>query len=280
MHKRDFTAEKRRRQRVSRNLELIAITANLIGAFLAVTFFSLEAYATAPNTTGQSYIGNGPLIAILIVTGTLIGNWLTRPLNQWYDAADNNRPLTPQIQRQALNNPLNSALISLSMWTLAGTVSAWSVRTEGISPVLTVFMGMVGVAGPVTALLIYFAAERVWSPEIPLFFPTQQPSELNTFRLSVRRRLFVPSIIELVIMLIMTLNVAATVGQVTRLAAASRAPLLQTMLHRQYFLFGIASHIPHPDFGATPGKCRGELTPKYDQGPTGRTRSCLTGHLE
>lgn len=240
MHKRDFTAEKRRRQRVRRNLELIVITANLIGALLAVTFFSLEAYATATNTAGQSYIGNGPLIAILIIAGTLIGNWLTRPLNQWYDAADNNRPLTPQIQRQALNNPLNSALISLSMWTVAGTVSAWSVRTEGISPVLTVFMGMVGVAGPVTALLIYFATERVWSPEIPLFFPTRQPSELNTFRLSVRRRLFVPSITELVIMLIMTLNVAAAVGQATRLAAASRASLLQTMLHRQYFLFGIA----------------------------------------
>ncbi|MBN1919641.1 MAG: adenylate/guanylate cyclase domain-containing protein [Anaerolineae bacterium] len=240
MHRQDLTAEKRRRQRVSRNLTLTIIVANIIGALLAVTFFSLEAYTTAPDTAGQSYIGNGPLIAILIVAGTLIGNWLTRPLNQWYDADDDSQPLTPQIQRQALNNPLNSALISLSMWVLAGTMSAWSVHSEGINASLTVFMGMAGVAGPVTTLLIYFAMERIWSPEIPLFFPTHQPSDLNTFRLSVRWRLLVPSMLELVIMLIMTLSVTTTLNQVSTLEPAARALPLQTMLHRQIFLFGIA----------------------------------------
>ncbi len=241
MDSRDLSAEEDgRRKRVSRRLALVAIGANIIGAFLAVTFFTLEAFATEPNSAGQSYIGNGPLITILIVAGTLIGNWITRPLNQWYENANSSLPLTPQIQRLALNNPLNSALVSLIMWTLAGTLSAWFVHTQGISPVLTVFMGMVGVAGPVTALLIYFATERIWSPEIPLFFPATQPSDLNAFRLSVRRRLFVPSIIELVLMLIMTLNIATAAGQVTTLGPASGTSPLQTMLYRQYFLFGIA----------------------------------------
>ncbi len=236
-----LSTEKRRRQRVSRKMVLIAIAANVVGAILAVTFFALSTAATTPNTAGKAFAGNGLLIGLLIVAGSIIGDWQTRELNQWYKSFGDGLPLTPRIQRQALNHPLKSALVSLAMWIIAGGVSAWGIREEGLVSILTVFMGMVGVAGPVTALLIYFATERIWSQEVPLFFPEGHPSEVNAFRLSMRRRLFVPSLIELVLMLIMTLNVTATVSQLTALDGSTLAFALQTMLYRQIFLLGIAA---------------------------------------
>ncbi len=234
-----FVIEKHRRKHLSTRLIAIIIGANILGAFLAVTFFSIHSYVTGAGNDG-TYAATGNFIAVLVGVGSILGARLTRPLDRWYHQPEKLLPLTPRVQRLALNNCAISALISLAMWTLAGTLSAWSVRQEGLGAALVVFMGMVGVAGPMTALLIYFALERLWTREIPLFFPDRSPSEIRAFRLSVRRRLFVPSLVGLMSAFVMTLNLIVLVYDYPRLSPTALGIQLQATLYRQGFLLGIA----------------------------------------
>ncbi len=235
-----LTREKRRRKRVSQKITLIILGANLAGAFSAVLFFSLAGYVRDTSSVGQSFAGTGNLIILLIVIGFMLGNLSFKPLDRWYERPETDLPLTPQVQRLALNNSLHSTLISFAMWMIAGSISTASVISESVGAALTIFMGMVGVAGPMTALLIYFAVERLWSREVPLFFPTGQPNDVHAFRLSMRRRLFVPSLVGLMLMVVMTLNTVALAYEYPALAPQAQAELIQIVLYRQLFLLGIA----------------------------------------
>jgi len=233
--------EKRRRKQVNQKTTTIIIVANLVGAFLAVVFFSLAEYVRETSNVTQSFAGTGYFITPLIVIGFILGELAYKPLSRWYAHPEGNLPLTPQIQRLALNNALHSALVSFIMWAIAGSVSAFSVIGESLGAALTTFVGMVGVAGAMTALLIYFTIERLWSHEIPLFFPGNKPSDVRAFRLSMRRRLAVPSLVELLLMLVMTLNIVTLAYEYPAFAPEMQAVQVQIALYQQLFLLGVAA---------------------------------------
>ncbi len=235
-----LTAEKRRRKRLNSQLLILVLGANCLGALLVVVFFLLGELVQDGLGTSASVSNNGMFIGVLIAVGSYIGGLLTKPLDLWYEKPEAAVPPPPRIQRLALNYPLLLAIVSFTMWFLAGIVNATFALQQGIGAALIGFIGMGGVAGPMTALLIYFAAERLWMPEIPIFFPVGQPGDVRAFRLSMRRRLFIPSLVGLVLILVMTLNVVALAQSYTALTPEMRAVQLAITVYRQLFLLGSA----------------------------------------
>ncbi len=237
-----LTEERRRRKRLNFRFALITILANLVGATLAVIFFSLGiSYEETSVNPGEAFTNTGLFIVPLMVLGSLVGGFLTRHLDNWYLHPEKSLPLTPHIQQPALNNSLISALISFAMWFVAGLANTLTLSGNGLSLMLYSFIGLAGIAGPMTALLIYFAVERCWSSEIPLFFPDGQPHKCQAFRFSMRRRLFVPSLVGLVLMAVMSVNLFTYLHNFPFLSPEAQLADLQGAFYRQLFLLGIAT---------------------------------------
>jgi adenylate cyclase len=235
-------AELARRKKMNRRLMLVIVGANMLGAFLSVFFFNLQ-----PGfVSGDGMMGMNTLtIAGLIVLGLVLGDRLHRLLDVWYLNVEAGAP-SRHVQRLALNLPLVNAALSFGMWFLAGLINALlnlalfqgpEVFTQSVLPV---FLSLAGIAGPITALLVYFASERIWRHEIPLFFPTRQPSEIDAFSISVRQRLLVPFILSVFLMMLMT--VLATLAWRETVNAETIAEIrstVKTLRNQEFYLLGI-----------------------------------------
>lgn len=234
----DFITEQRRRKRLHNRLLGLVLGANLVGALLNVIFFSFRHSLPTDVSTGNLVVNNGLLIGTLIALGSWLGGRLTRPLEAWY-MTPTAVPAAPEIQRLALNYPLILGLVSWVMWFLAGLLNALVVE-QSVPFMLLDIVGMAGIAGPMTALLIYFAVERLWTPELPLFFLHTEPADVRAFRFSIRRRLFMPSLLGLVFMVVMTVNIVTRLYAFPQLSAASQILQMRIMLYQQLYLLGVA----------------------------------------
>jgi class 3 adenylate cyclase len=135
------------------------------------------------------------LLVVPFVAGDYLGKRWDAQLRNWYLNPNTTAPhqASPVIQRRALNSPAHTALITLLMWIVAGlffgvTSSFYSGRFSWVNFALT-FLSVGGFAGSISATLVYFINERLWQPEIPIFFPEGHVSKVAAFRVTVQRRM-------------------------------------------------------------------------------------------
>jgi HAMP domain-containing protein len=144
-----------------------------------------------------------------------------------------------QVRRLALNMPAIFAITSFGVWLLAGFVfsliESFNFGTGRFdwALFLQVLLGT-EIAGSVTAVIIYFAIERVWRSELPLFFAGADLTKTPAFRLRVRARMLV-----LFFMAVMPLFDSAVLSysQAVRIASAPQpVALLPGLLLLEAFL--------------------------------------------
>ena len=237
-----------RYRRIWRKLSVIITTANLCGAGLLVFYFM--------NIHGgalQSPIaGAGPeLGATILLTAVLLGlgNWLSgRRLDvmwAWYRRAvvgANPEPAPPHIQRLALNMPAISSGTTLLMWAVASLVigalnsfdpAARRWYWDAFGQIL--LGGMI--SAPVTAVLIYFALDRAWRPELPLFFQAGDLTQISAFRLRIRSRMLILFVVGTLPLLMLAV---LSYGQAAQMLLATQPALFLSRLLRLNILLVIS----------------------------------------
>ncbi len=231
----------RYRQTIGR-LNVVVSAANMCGALLTIFYFSgLPGQVTAGLMSNIAV--TGLLLAGLLVLGNLLPQRYTAPLRTWYAQAtrsDRLAPAPPEVQRLALEMPLVSALSSFAMWVVAGLVFGVAAALD-MAPgrfdwgvMLQTLIGSALVSGPVTAVLIYFSAERIWRSELPLFFPVGGLVETPAFRLTIRKRLLLLFAMSAMPLLLLA---ALSYGQAVAIAAAEQpASLLPQLLQLELIL--------------------------------------------
>ena len=237
-----------RYQRTMRRLNWVSVGANGCGAALTFLYYNIvfSGRATKPPPYIALYLG----VVILISTGLFVlagfvSQRLQKPLLAWYRQATEHvtpEPAPPDIRRLALNLPVTAASITLGIWVLAGFVFGalnginLEMRQFDWARFGEVLLGTIGIAGPTTTVLSYFAAERAWQPEIPLFFAGQDLTQIPAFRLTVRWKLlvlFAMGAIPLLLLSILSYSYAAQIAH-----APQPASLLPTLLRLNLFLAG------------------------------------------
>ena len=206
----DWDKEHERRRRVRFYSDLAVLGANAIGGILAQLYFVINGSVGSisdipPTIRNQIIIVTIIAIAVLLALGKILGDKWDREVKNWYlDPKSMHEPPSEKVQRNILNNPMHTALMSWGMWVLAGLFygisSAISMHGERLvinRSIFTItFLNLTGISGTISATLVYFITERIWQPEIPLFFPDREISRIQAFRMTIRRRVFVLFIIQ------------------------------------------------------------------------------------
>jgi len=236
-----------RYKRTRRRLNWVPMIANGCGAVLTVIYFYNVNFEPAEVDTAP--LGASvPIVALvtglLLLIGSIVGQRREVPLWQWYRRALHKEKAgqpPPIVQRLALNLPFDTALVTLVMWVVAGfsfgLLSAAGPATFSWSIFGVSLLGISGLAGPATTILVYFATERVWRSELPLFFPRGKLSEVRGYRLSVRSRmliLFVMGTIPLLLLAVVTYSQASQIAR-----APSPSLLLPKLLRLEALVVGI-----------------------------------------
>jgi HAMP domain-containing protein len=238
-----------RYRRVERRLNVVSIVANACGVVLIVFYFSNIHHVSLPEqptTSDLIFLGIEILITIgLFVVGHFLPDRWVAPLTDWYrQNADKETPdpAPPKVRRLALSLPAISAATSLGVWFLAGLIfslfESWDAALGQFDWALSLQI-MLGseIAGFVTAVIIYFAIERVWHSELPLFFAGEDLTKTRAFRMKVRTRMLILFIIAVAPLLDLA---ALSYSQATQIAGALQpVALLPRLLRLEVFLVGV-----------------------------------------
>ena len=211
-----------------------ALIANACGVVLISIYFALTniGYAAPQTTEITPSVNLGLLItmllpALLLIAGAIWGNRRSKLLTDWYLHQSLEHPdqlPPPHVRALALNQPAETSLISMAMWFLAGIIVAMVNFNFGRDAwdALTTFLSVGGLAGSIVGIISYFLTERLWRPELAIFFPTGELSDTRAFRITVRRRvllLFVMSAIPLLLLAFTAYKHATVMIQATDPAA-------------------------------------------------------------
>ncbi len=192
-----------RYQRTRGRLTWVTVGANVCGALLTTFYFENVQFGYAEKAT----TGLDPTVIIMILMtvsllllGTFIVGRREAPMWAWYLEATRDgeyEPATPRIRQLALHVPAYAGGVSWGMWLLAGLSSGIIAGFVGQEPgfdwasLIITALGTAGISGPITAVLVYFASERAWRSELPLFFPDGVLTQTPAFRMTIRRRMFI-----------------------------------------------------------------------------------------
>jgi class 3 adenylate cyclase len=235
-----------RRKHVNRQMDIIVMVANSAGGFLAGLFFSLHhtSFFTLLSQHAKARAGVFLLLPALLTVGYIIGTIQERSLWKWYLETGAPSPPSRRVQRLALELPIRNATISMAMWVLVGILvtllylyAAGDAMTalREMDPIPP--LSMSGLAGPITALIVYFATERVWRKEVPFFFPHGLPNEVEAFRLTLRKRLFLPFSMGAIFMVVLAVVAYSQAAQLPNDPAP--AMLLETLLVQELYLITV-----------------------------------------
>ncbi|MBN2394581.1 MAG: adenylate/guanylate cyclase domain-containing protein, partial [Anaerolineae bacterium] len=181
---------------------------------ISIYFALTNAGNVAPQTTAIDPPANFNLLftvllpTLLLIAGARWGNRRSKLLSDWYlgqSLEHPDQPPPPHVRTLALNQPVETSLISMAMWVLAGVIVAmvnFNARRDAWDAVTT-FLSVGGLAGSIVGIISYFLTERLWQPELALFFPAGDLSATRAFRITVRRRvllLFTMSAIPLLLL--------------------------------------------------------------------------------
>lgn len=199
-----------------------------------------------PTTNDLIFLGIEALITIgLFAAGHFLPDRRVAPLTAWYrQNADREvpEPPSPQVRRLALSMPAISAATSLGVWFLAGLIFSLfeSFDTEmgrfDWALCLQILLGTL-IAGFVTAVIVYFAIERVWRSELPLFFAGEDLTKTPAFRLRVRMRMLV--LFVMAVMPLLDLAALSYSQTVQIVGAPNPVALLPRLLLLEAFFVGV-----------------------------------------
>ncbi|MBN2004855.1 MAG: adenylate/guanylate cyclase domain-containing protein [Anaerolineae bacterium] len=249
MDDRAWQQELTRRKRVVNRIGWATLSANGCGIVLTLLYFILtDTVGTqpAPDTLGpENLLGFWVSVlcaVVLLIFGFVWGNRRGKIVSNWYLGIGYDGPPPPaseRVRNLALNQPAESALVSIVMWGIAGALSGLAVAVQLQQwHIVLIYILSIGIfSGSVVGILDYFLYERLWQKEIPLFFPEGQISGAPGLRLTVRRRiliLFVMGAVPLPLLAVSTYTQAVAISQ-----AAQPALLLSRLLSLELFLVGV-----------------------------------------
>jgi GAF domain-containing protein/HAMP domain-containing protein len=238
-----------RYRRVERRLNMVSILANACGVVLIVFYFSnIHRTSVREGLTSNALIFLGIEVVVtigLFAVGHFLPDRWVAPLTTWYrQNADKEvpEPAPPQVRRLALSMPAISAITSLGVWFLAslifGLLESFDAEMGQFDWALSlqILLGT-EIAGFVTAVIIYFAIERVWRSELPLFFAGEDLTKTRAFRMRVRTRMLILFIIAVAPLLDLA---ALSYSQAAQIAGAPQpTALLPRLLRLELFLVGV-----------------------------------------
>ena len=186
------------RGRALRNrLTLITVVGNFTGAVLAFLYFNL----LDPVAYQGGLAGRDGMLIFFAVSFFLLALIVKIAASRWSSpivALVDAPPAGPEgdmLRRRALFLPAFFAFISLAGWIAAAVI--WSVllplAVGEFAPVraLRNAFGMLFVAAPIVAAMVFFSVERVWRGQLPRFFPLGNLSATRAPQLRVRTRMVV-----------------------------------------------------------------------------------------
>ncbi len=198
----------------SRRLSRLMILGNLAGALMAFVYFNFldpSAHQGAPAVGFAVAAFFVVSFALLAVTGRALGMRWTRPVTEVPGALPEG-PRGDELRRRALLVPQFFALLSYAGWAVASLLWGvlWPLAVGEFSATRAVrqIFGMVFVAGPTVAAIVFFSVERIWRAELPRLFPSGNLSAVGAPRLRVRARMMA-MFLMMSLMPISVLSVAA-----------------------------------------------------------------------
>lgn len=219
----------------------VIFLANGLGALLLMGYFS----AISPVPTGDAAINHvshelqipqmiGTLI--LLIVGTFLLRHSQRFFPTWYEKLRAGTPHTEvpvYVRREVLMYPLSVALVSLSMWALAGIFFGWLPSREFVG-FLEIFLA----GGVMTSAIVFFTIEYSWRRVVRFFFPDGHLRQIGALRLPVFGRLLIvlllTSLYPTALLAIVSLNRShALVG------APNPQAILDNLLIAQIFLLTV-----------------------------------------
>ena len=231
-------------QRTNRRLNWVVVLTNVVGAGLVVFYFQyVYIHEEYTSITGpwMDWVVLIVGLAALIGGGGMLSDYFMRPMYAWYyraAAGEVAAPAPEPIRRMALNSPIGSALFTFGAWILASFLisfySTVTLRSEFFlwDVFWRIWLGT-QIAGVVTSVLSYFAVERVWRGELPLFFADGNLTSTPAFRMTVRRRMLILFIISTIPLLEMAL--LTSLQAVQMVSAPDPQSLLPNLLSLQVF---------------------------------------------
>jgi len=240
-----------RRKRWKRRMDLILPLISVVGAVLASSYYTISALGGLSNVVAQpgALAAVQVLLPILVVLGVVVGSLAERPLWRWYLNPDleHQAPPSQKIQQLVLNSPLNTALVTFSMWTLSGLAFVYLLwdaygKPSSLAGILQIDLslpiGLLAIAGPICSVLAYFIAENLIRDEIPNFFPGTLPADVPAFQLRLRWRLLLPLLVVLILMGVLGLGSYSLAAN----SAANQRPLdLSQLASLVLFVLGIGA---------------------------------------
>ncbi|HKB26927.1 MAG TPA: adenylate/guanylate cyclase domain-containing protein [Methylomirabilota bacterium] len=179
--------------RLGRKLTAAQLSANLVGALLAFSYFTFIDSVPLPEARSVASV------AFFIASFSLLAAAASVWANRWARPLSSALPGTldwPEARRRAVLLPYMVAGVTACAWTLAGLIWGvfWPLVLGHFTPsrALQRIFGITFVAGTVTTAFVFFLIERLWRRELPQFFPEGDMSAVpGVIRLRVKTRLLV-----------------------------------------------------------------------------------------
>lgn len=196
--------ELKRRKAVRRRLLTINTLGNFFGAIITYSLFTFITYGRNSSSFSLSFSDIAFILAIillLIFFGVSLSQRRESLMWSWYFSQEKRDP-PEKIRKIALNLPIQSAIMTKAMWMVAGIISSITALfisgSFSLRVFLSYFLGIGVVSGFIASSLIYFANERAWIPEIPLFFAQRLPRRGEIIKVSLTRKLLLLLLAQMV----------------------------------------------------------------------------------
>ncbi|PKN92838.1 MAG: hypothetical protein CVU44_12465 [Chloroflexi bacterium HGW-Chloroflexi-6] len=179
-------------KRIERIGAVITLGANFLGAL--ITYFYLAVVQPIPQGSSplidvpywSSLVSVAAIVSLLFL-GNFVGGRANRYFPKWVTRLIDGAPVAdvpPQARREILQYPASVALVSFSMWFVAGFFFGFL-----LSGAWQALASVFGVGGVITSAIVYFAVDSVWRPVVWLFFPDGRTNDVGAWRNSVKWRL-------------------------------------------------------------------------------------------
>jgi class 3 adenylate cyclase len=202
---------------------LPVVPTNLAAALLVYGYFNyIRPIIGPPRPESQQLVFFGAVVGILLGANVFLSaRWhgSLRRWARWLREGMDAEQVPADVRRRALNAPLVNAVLTMASW-LAAAVFYFPYLTlvahVGVEEAARSFIGLVCVAGPVTAALAFLISEFYWRRQIPLFFPAGRLDRRGVLRIPIRVRMgatfLVTAVFPLLLMMIVDLSVAQRFG--------------------------------------------------------------------
>ncbi len=228
--------EQQRRRQVAQKIIIFNISANIIGYFLVGTYSAIaEGKNIVAAFQAVLYDWRSNLIAVLLLLLALATiHHATAPLRKWY--LESLIPAAPsrKIRSLAVNAPLITASIALLAWSIRGVFAS---LLASANPLLqgNEFIQQFAInilSGGIAASIAFFGTERLWQPELGIFFPNGHVAEsASKGRLSLRIRMIAFLVLGNLSLIVMALLTNQTLKQPqSGINALQRVAALQTIV--------------------------------------------------